>query len=516
MKSMKLSVQFLILTLLVFAMLGTFVGSVISSVVVSKKNLENNYLIENQFYAEKLAGTTDSLFRNMLKSLTLESQDSEYLNTDSTSINKELKHMLETTTFFNSMLFVDSKGYVVSSAPEVNLKGKQLNTVGANEALKLKLPLISKPYISVTGRMILLISVPVFDDNGSYLGFLAGTIHLHDDNSLKRVLGQHPIHKNGSYVYVVDSHGDIIYHPDTTRIRENVIENKVIQQVLKGGNGALEVINTKGMPMLAGYSQSANKWGIISQTPKKAVIEPTIEMAKQVSLIAIPFMIFVFLLSLVMLKKVVNPIRKLASYAQQITRDSSVPQPSIPDWYFELKELKRAIFIAVEFYEKKLTYVESESNLDPLTGYYNRRSLEQKINNLEMYTIILLDIDFFKSVNDQYGHQAGDEVLKYLSTLVKKETRESDLCFRIGGEEFLIVLPETDIGIAKTIAERIRKKTENTISPSGKPITVSIGIGNFPNTANHFPQLFNATDKALYQAKQEGRNRIVIADSKNQ
>jgi diguanylate cyclase (GGDEF)-like protein len=110
----------------------------------------------------------------------------------------------------------------------------------------------------------------------------------------------------------------------------------------------------------------------------------------------------------------------------------------------------------------------------------------------------------------------ADEVLKYLSTLIKKETRESDLCFRMGEEEFLIVLPETDIGIAKTIEERIRKKTENTISPSGKPITVSIGIGNSPETAKHFSQLINATDKALYQAKQEGRNRRVIADSKNQ
>lgn len=515
MKSKMLSVKFLILTLLGFAMIGTLAGSVISGVVVSKNNLEKNYLIENQFYAEKLADTTNSLFSTMLKSLTLESQDSEYLHTDSIAINKELTHFLDSTTFFNSTLFVDSKGKVVASAPEVNLKGIQLNTPGAKEALIQKVPLISQPYISVTGRMILLISVPVFDDNGSYLGFLAGTIYLHEENSLKKVLGQHPKHQNDSYVYVVDSHGDIIYHPDPIRIGENAIENKIVQKVLKGENGAQEILDTKGIPMLAAYASSSNNWGIISQTPKKAILEPTIEMAKQVCLIAIPFMIFVFLMSLVMLKKIVDPIRNLSFYAQQITVDSSVPKPHIPDWYFELKELERAILIAVEYYEKKIINVESESNLDPLTGYYNRRSLEEKVNSLEMYSIILLDIDLFKTVNDQYGHQVGDEVLKYLSTLVKNETRESDMCFRMGGEEFLIVLPEADIGTANTIAERIRKKTENTISPSGKPITVSMGVGNSSETANHFSQLLHATDKALYQAKQQGRNRTVIANPIN-
>ncbi|OLN21282.1 hypothetical protein BTO30_15770 [Domibacillus antri] len=118
-------------------------------------------------------------------------------------------------------------------------------------------------------------------------------------------------------------------------------------------------------------------------------------------------------------------------------------------------------------------------------------------------------------MNDQYGHLAGDEVLKFVSKLVEKETRESDLCFRIGGEEFLIVLPGTDIEIAQTISEGIRRKMETTISPTGKPITVSIGIGNLPKMTNHFTDLLNITDQALYKAKQEGRNKIVVANSLN-
>ncbi|KIL48599.1 sensor domain-containing diguanylate cyclase [Jeotgalibacillus soli] len=514
-KPIRLSIQFLVLSLLAFAVIGTFVGSTLSSVLVSKNNLEKNYLMENQYYAQKLASTTDSLFDNMIKSLTMESGEEEYSTADSKEIYEEVKQTLESTDFFNSVYFVDQTGHIRASAPDRGLEGTVANRIGAKEALKKKVPLISEPYVAVTGKLILLVSVPVFDDSGSYKGFIGGTIHLHEENSLTRVLGQHPEHENDSYVYVVDSKGNVIYHPDSEWINANVKENEVVKQVMEGKTGSQEVMTIQGVSMLAGYAASTSNWGIVSQAPKKSVIEPTIEMAKQVSFIAIPFMIFVFVLTLAMLKKIVNPIRMLAIYAKQMTLDPSSPTPRIPDWYFELKELKRAILKNVNFYEKKLTYAEGESNLDPLTGYYNRRSLEKKISHLGMYSIVLFDIDRFKTVNDQFGHQVGDEVLTYMSELAKKETRESDLCFRIGGEEFLIVLPETDLALAQTIAERIRKTTEAKISPTGKPITISMGIGNSPTTASDFSELFKVTDQALYKAKEEGRNRVIIANRLN-
>ncbi|RFU61220.1 sensor domain-containing diguanylate cyclase [Peribacillus glennii] len=511
MKPFKLNIQLLSLALLAFAMVGTWLGTAVSSMLVSKKNLEQNYLIENQYYAQKLALTTDSLFRNMFKSLKMESQDGEYLTKDSNAIYQELKHTLDSTTFFNSMLFVNQKGYVLASAPDMSIKGKQLSTVGAKAALKHKVSLVSKPYVGVTGNLILLISVPVFDDHGGYKGFLAGTIHLHEENSLTRVLDKHPKHKNDSYVFVVDSDGNVIYHPEDERINTNAKENKAVQKALKGDNGNQEVINTRGVPMLAGYASSTSKWGIISQTPKHSVMEPTLEMAKQVSQIAIPFMIFVFLISIVMLKTIIKPVRDLAEYARNISENETVPVPRISGWYYELKELKRAILLAVDSYQRQLHYVENESNLDPLTGHFNRRSLEKTIEEMESYSILLFDLDRFKAVNDQYGHQMGDEVLKYIAKLAKEETREKDLCFRLGGEEFLIILPETDTEMAETIAERIRKKAEMTSSPTGNPVTLSIGIGSSAKTAKHFTDLLNITDQALYKAKQEGRNKIVIA-----
>lgn len=152
---------------------------------------------------------------------------------------------------------------------------------------------------------------------------------------------------------------------------------------------------------------------------------------------------------------------------------------------------------------------------DQLTKVNNRNKLKE-LSNLrgEMVvfsdidvSMLLLDIDFFKRVNDQYGHDAGDAVLVHLAQLLKKQVRMTDYVIRWGGEEFLIILPGCELKQAERIAEKIRKKVEE--SDNGVcPITVSIGV------APHEPGDYNITiknaDKALYQAKRSGRNKVVM------
>ncbi|MCC3648977.1 MULTISPECIES: hypothetical protein [Bacillaceae] len=128
-KPIRLSIQWLILGLLAFAMLGTYAGSVISSVVVSRNNLEKNYLIENQYYAQKLATVTDSLFVNMIKNLTMEARNEDLMTNDSRKIHKELDFILQSTTYFNSTFFADKTGRVVASAPDMALNGTKLTSV---------------------------------------------------------------------------------------------------------------------------------------------------------------------------------------------------------------------------------------------------------------------------------------------------------------------------------------------------------------------------------------------------
>jgi diguanylate cyclase (GGDEF)-like protein len=158
--------------------------------------------------------------------------------------------------------------------------------------------------------------------------------------------------------------------------------------------------------------------------------------------------------------------------------------------------------------------------LDPMTGLHNRRFLEQYVDTLVAgvqrkqahVAILMLDLDYFKMVNDTYGHDAGDAVLKALSTVLKQAVRASDLVIRYGGEEFLIVLVDSEGAMADRVAENIRLAVENLkVQVSGIVIqkTISIGISDFPSDSETFWQAVKFADVALYQAKEQGRNRVI-------
>ncbi|MDZ4201653.1 MAG: sensor domain-containing diguanylate cyclase [Gallionella sp.] len=167
---------------------------------------------------------------------------------------------------------------------------------------------------------------------------------------------------------------------------------------------------------------------------------------------------------------------------------------------------------------------------DPLTGVNNRRYFESRFHeeisharrHLQPLACMFLDIDKFKHINDSLGHLAGDEVLRNVARLIKSQLRGNDVLARFGGEEFVVLLPQTARGPACEIAERIRAMlAANPLQPlPGKslPVTISIGVAMLsadqpdddPATAK---RLINAADAALYQAKESGRNRVVCAEA---
>lgn len=170
---------------------------------------------------------------------------------------------------------------------------------------------------------------------------------------------------------------------------------------------------------------------------------------------------------------------------------------------------------------KRLTETLRESSLrDAMTGLNNRRFLEEYVDTLiaaarrrqTTMAILLLDLDYFKIVNDTYGHDAGDVVLKSLASVLKTSVRASDMVIRFGGEEFLIVLQEADAENAARIAENIRSSVaELKIQVGGAVLqkTISIGFAMFPEDSETFWQAVKFADVALYRAKEDGRNRVV-------
>ena len=166
--------------------------------------------------------------------------------------------------------------------------------------------------------------------------------------------------------------------------------------------------------------------------------------------------------------------------------------------------------------------LEDEARTDTLTGLNNRRVFDRRLDEehrrarrySKPYALLMADIDHFKRVNDEYGHPAGDVVLAQLGRILALQVRDVDTVARYGGEEFAVIFPEISSGTAREVAERARRVIAATpfVLPDGREIgiTVSIGISCFPNGAADADAVLNTADQALYAAKQEGRNRVVL------
>ncbi|MUH01409.1 diguanylate cyclase [Scytonema sp. UIC 10036] len=190
--------------------------------------------------------------------------------------------------------------------------------------------------------------------------------------------------------------------------------------------------------------------------------------------------------------------------------------------HLELKyareQLKKLLHEQKEFIQE----LERLATIDPLTQVFNRRHLfalaEQELNRSQRYSsifsVLILDIDHFKQINDIYGHAVGDRVLTSMAQTVLNCLRTVDFFGRFGGEEFVAFLPERDIDVAITVAERIRENLEKTailVQEQQIFITVSIGVASYNLADETVDVIIQRADKALYHAKNQGRNRVVAA-----
>ena len=155
---------------------------------------------------------------------------------------------------------------------------------------------------------------------------------------------------------------------------------------------------------------------------------------------------------------------------------------------------------------------------DRLTGLCNRRRLDQALavewrraqRYGSAYSVLMIDLDNFKDVNDAFGHDAGDAVLVRISDILIATTRETDIVGRWGGEEFVVICPETSLGEARTLAEALRREIKGTLFPGIGHLTASFGVADYE--ADAAPELLvGRADEAMYRAKQSGRNQVVVA-----
>jgi diguanylate cyclase (GGDEF)-like protein len=202
----------------------------------------------------------------------------------------------------------------------------------------------------------------------------------------------------------------------------------------------------------------------------------------------------------------------------QLVGDRKNPEQlneSLPFIYVYLREAAPVIEA-----KRLMDTLHASTLTDPMTGLHNRRFLEEfsetlvssNLRRKSQMAILMLDLDYFKMVNDTYGHDAGDLVLKALAKTMQASVRASDLVIRFGGEEFLIIMQESTGKAAEEIAEKIRVAVESMkIQLPGATLqkTISIGIAEFPNDSDTFWQAVKYADVAMYNAKETGRNKVM-------
>jgi diguanylate cyclase (GGDEF)-like protein len=499
-----------ILGLLVLgAVLVTAAAGSYSAVKANQAALTDNYLASNYQYAKKLASNTTSLLNVMQN------------NMDSIAI-KARRHTISQTEldiwadanelYFNSIVVVgaDRSLQAVSPVSAGVAVGTRLTSEASALAVKLKKPIISEPYKAASGRLILLISSPIFNEQGAYAGFVGGTIYMETDNVLSRLVNEH-YYGDGSYVYAVDKNSHLIYHPQEERVMEIVKDNEVITKAIARQSGSQIIVSSKGIKYFAGYAnEPVSGWGIVLQTPASVLDKPLMELVRHMTLLALPLFIVILLIAWAVSYLISSPLHALAIFSEQaiLSRKANpLHMPKTGTYIYEVKQLHQSI-------GKHLHLLNDEIQSDGLTGLANRRTfdltIEEWFEDHIPFSLILLDLDHFKRINDKHGHVKGDEVLRHLAGQMRAFTRADDLCFRYGGEEFGILLRLEGIETASDIAERLRKKMAESTSLTGESITISIGISLSDTKMGSANRVIEIADKALYRSKESGRNRTTV------
>lgn len=506
----RINLRTLTLLLALLAILATLLNDLYATYRIQRATLIHNSLEANRAYAAKVALTIGQSLGDDLDRLAFSSRAIGQNFQREIERGAEVRRLAEQDHSFNTVVVADARGRIVSSFPaSLSINGQTLRSRAPLDERK---PMISPAFSSLVGNLIVFVSQPIWSDEGEFLGLVGGTIYLHKENALNQIISMH-FQQDSSFVYLVDEQRHVLFHPDSDRIGEEV-DNPVVDAVLRGESGASLVSNTTGADMLAGYAAVPHSgWGVVSQQPLSVPLSTLWNLMLQVVLGIIPMSLLGLLLLWWATSRISRPLSQLAEYAGQHASEEGIRK--VQAWYVEAWQIRRAMIIGALLTQERIGKLNHQALSDPLTGLGNRRVLESALREWHLlgkrYAVISMDIDHFKRVNDEFGHAVGDKVLQSFAALLSQSCREGDLACRVGGEEFILLLPQTSLPAAIEVAERIRQSLEmSSIPPAGR-VTLSLGVACSEGAFIDPTRVLARADALLYQAKESGRNRVIAS-----
>lgn len=511
----KFHLRTLMLALSVGGILITSLLLLSALTLFQKSNIEDSLLESNLAYARKLADTTDRYLMTAQREL---AYSASLINSfdNITQLKQEANRLRLQSGFFNSVVVVSADAIITAASPEsLGLIGVKVESQTSEQAIKAKKAFISEPFISAAGNYVVLVSQPIFSKSGKYLGYLGGTIYLKKEGILSEILTMH-FYDNKTDVSIVSSHGKIIFNKDTTLVSKNFKPGVILKEKLTTTRSGFFYDSDVNSGELVGYASmnQANWKVIISGAP-----DSVSRILSQTMINAFWFTLAIIVLTAATVTffsaRISFPLERLVEFAREEDSEITLKKLSkINAWYNEADRLREAVMIHLQMMTRRVNKLSDEAMTDPLTGLYNRKGFDVLVKRhptTDERSIIAIDVDHFKKINDRYGHTAGDAVLVALSTRLKNVCVEDEILCRFGGEEFVVFLPDTSLSKAAAAAELMRSNIDDEDFPYTGNVTISLGVASVSENGNDINLGLQQADEALYEAKRTGRNKVVVS-----
>lgn len=377
-----------------------------------------------------------------------------------------------------------------------------------------------------TGRPMVIISVPVYNEAGQVDGLVFGSIGI---EALDNLMSRFDFGSAGQ-TYLLDGAGQFITGPEGLGAQSEFRQNSsfIYEQAARGALMDQVYINYAGEKVIGQYSWTKNgQWLIVAEVSYGTVLQPLYRNMILMTGIVLLVLCLSFLLTVMLTRSVERPIQLLllgtkiirdGNYDYRISREEIAAAP------LELQLLCDTFNTTAQKLKSTIQLLEETVVMDQLTEVYNRRFILKEglevlnvcIRAGQPCSLLMIDLDFFKKINDTYGHLVGDRVILHAASILLACIRSTDMVSRYGGEEFLILMPNTEAAAGGlSLGERIRARFQD--NPFREKeievrLTVSIGAAAYRKSASYgktaLEDMISRADQAMYKAKRKGRNRV--------
>ncbi len=449
-------------------------------------------------------------------------------NESKDEINRIFKSFMSEEGEYTAVLYVDAQGKIIVDSQSPNSSGDVSDRDYFKEA-KAGRSLITDVLISKnSSKPFLFISSPIMDENNMFSGLVCGVIHI---GILEKVMNQFDF-GNAGETYLLNRSGQFITVPHGVEGSPlNLVNTSPIADLAKAGTPSNKVyVNYAGERVMGQYGWVKDKeWLVVAEMKHSVIFRALYTDILLMAIIVMVMLLLSFVLTFKFTEGLLRPIGLLLRGTSTIREgdyDFRIPPHQFASAPEELQQLCENFNLTGKKLKSTIQMLEMTAVVDQLTEVYNRRHiltegprlLETCIRAGQPCSVLMLDIDYFKKVNDTYGHLVGDRVIIHAASLLLSCIRSYDMVSRYGGEEFLILVPNVPAEGGVELGNRIRQAfkeqpyREEDLEIS---LTVSIGVADYRKDYSYgtstLEDMISRADQALYQAKRMGRNRVELS-----